>query len=120
MTRNSDIALAVRRALITSAIAAATSVSLPAQAQDQDQDQAADDVTTVTVTGTRIQRQDYEATSPVVTVGSEALQQSGTVQIETFLNTLPQLVPTLTTTSNNPSANGGYMEIGRASCRERV
>jgi len=104
MTRNSDIALAVRRALITSAVAAATSASLPSYAQDQEQ---ADEVTTVTVTGTRIRRQDYEATSPVVTIGTEQLAQAGTVQLETVLNQLPQLVPSLTTTSNNPSANGG-------------
>src|SRR5690606_16336586 len=35
------------------------------------------------------------------------LTQAGTVQLETVLNQLPQLVPSLTTTSNNPSANGG-------------
>jgi iron complex outermembrane receptor protein len=104
MTRNTEISRAVRRALVTSAVAAATVSSLPAQAQEQ----AADEATqTVTVTGSRIQRQDYEATSPVVTIDSQFLNQAGTVQLDTVLNQLPQLVPSLTTTSNNPSANGG-------------
>jgi len=106
MTRNIDIARAVRRALIMSAVAAAAGASLPAAAQDQDQAEAPE-ITTVTVTGTRIQRQDYEATSPVVTIGANLLEQAGTVQLDTLLNELPQLVPSLTTTSNNPSANGG-------------
>jgi outer membrane receptor protein involved in Fe transport len=59
------------------------------------------------VTGTRIQRQDYEATSPVVTVDDALLQQAGTPQLDTVLNQLPQLVPSLSIGSNNPSSSGG-------------
>lgn len=105
MTRNNEIARAVHRALVMSAIAAVGASSLPARAQTADES-----AQTVTVTGSRIQRQDYEATSPVVTVGAQALQQAGTVQIDTVLNTLPQLVPSVTTTSNNPG-NGGQANV---------
>jgi outer membrane receptor protein involved in Fe transport len=59
------------------------------------------------VTGTRIQRQDYAATSPVVTVDDALLQQAGTPQLDTVLNQLPQLVPSLSIGSNNPSSSGG-------------
>ncbi|MBX5461879.1 MAG: TonB-dependent receptor [Steroidobacteraceae bacterium] len=105
MTRNNtEVARAVRRALVTSAVAAAAASTLPAQAQE------AADTQTVVVTGSRIQRQDYEASSPVVTVNTELLQRAGTVQIDTVLNTLPQLVPSVTTTTNNPS-NGGQANI---------
>lgn len=67
---------------------------------------AGDQIEEITVTGSRIVRQDYETTSPVFTLDSQALLDAGTPQIEQVLNELPQLVPTITTTSNNPS-NGG-------------
>ncbi len=104
INRNSQVARAVRHALFAGAVTAA-SASLPALAQDQEA--AGTEIGTVVVTGTRIQRADYTATSPVVTVDAKMLQQAGTVQIDTVLNQLPQLVPGLTTTSNNPSASGG-------------
>ena len=104
MASNSTIRRAVRLALASGAATTAM-VGVAAVAQEA-QDQSTE-VGTIVVTGTRIQRADYEATSPVVTVSSELLQQSGSVQLDTFLNQLPQLVPALSTTSNNPSANGG-------------
>jgi outer membrane receptor protein involved in Fe transport len=104
MTSNSTIRRAVRLAL---ASGAATTAMVGVAAVAQEAQDASTEVGTIVVTGTRIQRADYEATSPVVTVSSELLQQSGSVQLDTFLNQLPQLVPSLSTTSNNPSANGG-------------
>jgi iron complex outermembrane recepter protein len=105
MTSNREVTRAVRYALMMGAVAAAATAvpTQPVFAQD-------DPTTTVVVTGSRIQRQDYEATSPIVTVGEETFQLSGEVQIETVLNTLPQLVPSITTTSNNPS-NGGQANV---------
>jgi len=64
----------------------------------------------VVVTGSRIVRKDYEATSPVVTVSAEAFAMSGETQLEKVLNEMPQVVPSVTTTSNNPS-NGGQANI---------
>jgi outer membrane receptor protein involved in Fe transport len=100
MNRKNIIRRAVRFALATSAIATAMSAGTAA-AQD------AAEMGAVVVTGTRIQRQDYTATSPVVTIAADTLQQAGTVQIDTVLNQLPQLVPSISTSSNNPSATGG-------------
>ncbi|MEP7244658.1 MAG: hypothetical protein ABI885_13400 [Gammaproteobacteria bacterium] len=97
MKFNSQVARIVRHTLLMSAVAA--SASLPAHAQDARVD-------TVTVTSSRIVRQDFEAPSPVVTVDADTFKMSGEVQVETVLNTLPQLVPSITSTSNNPS-NGG-------------
>lgn len=62
------------------------------------------------VTGSRILRQDFEAASPVVTISSDTFHLSGEAQVETVLNSLPQLVPSITTTSNNPS-NGGQANV---------
>jgi iron complex outermembrane recepter protein len=47
----------------------------------------------VVVTGSHIQRRDFEATSPVVTVSSDILQNTNTIAIETNLQKLPQFVP---------------------------
>lgn len=105
MTRSNEIARAVRLALLGSvpfmALNAPTALA---------QDQGEKAVQEVTVTGSRIVRQDYVATSPVVTVSADTFKLSGEVQVETVLNSLPQLVPSITTTSNNPS-NGGQANI---------
>ncbi len=73
---------------------AAAAAALPAFAQDEDD--------TIIVTGTRIQREDLAAPSPVTTVSSEQLVLTNTVNTEQFLNTLPQVIPSLDQTSNNP------------------
>jgi outer membrane receptor protein involved in Fe transport len=64
------------------------------------------EVETVVVTGTRIQRPDYEANSPTTTVRSEQITGNADVTLDTYLNTLPQVNPAGTTTSNNPPNNG--------------
>ncbi len=55
----------------------------------------------IVVTGTRLVRQDFEAISPVTTVGAEQLELTGTMTTDTLLNELPQVVPGNTRTSNN-------------------
>jgi outer membrane receptor protein involved in Fe transport len=99
MTREINIARAVRHALWTSAIAAAATV--PAEAQDQNQEPQ-----TVVVTGSRIVRQDYESNSPITSVSQGAIVNNADLTLETALNNLPQIVAGGTTTSNNPPNNG--------------
>ncbi len=84
---------------------AAAAAALPAFAQDGD----ADD--TIVVTGTRIQREDLNAPSPVTTVSSEQLVLTNTVNSEQFLNTLPQVVPSLDQTSNNPGDGSASVRL---------
>ena len=62
------------------------------------------------VTGSRIARPDYDSPSPVVSLSEETFALSGELQLETVLNTMPQVVASITTTSNNPS-NGGQANI---------
>lgn len=64
------------------------------------------EVQEIIVTGSRIARQDYESNTPIVTVGAEALKNTGTVTVDTLLNTMPQFVPSVTATSNNPGGTG--------------
>ena len=90
-------------------VAAATLMAAPAMAQTapQDEDDAVDDIV---VTGSRIARQDYVANSPIVTVTAEDFQATGSVNIDTLINDLPQFTPAANSTSNNPS-NGGQANV---------
>lgn len=65
-----------------------------------------DAVTEVVVTGSRIRLRDTTGSSPIVTVTSEALEEIGTGTVETYLNSLPQLSPSLTKSNNNPTGGG--------------
>ncbi|CAN5130785.1 hypothetical protein BH10PSE2_BH10PSE2_11660 [soil metagenome] len=94
-----------QRLLATTLISGAAMLAMaaPAFAQDKaDGSQALDDVV---VTGSRIARKDYVATSPVSTVTQEQIQARGDVNVEQILNALPQVVPGFSANSNNP-ANG--------------
>lgn len=104
MSTNISIRRAVKYALLTS-LAAATAHSYTAMAAEGD-----DVVTEVVVTGSRIQRQDYVANSPVVTSTAEQIIENADVTLDTYLNTLPQVNPAGGTTSNNPG-NGGQSNI---------
>tara|TARA_R110002051_G_scaffold325655_1_gene429791 strand:- start:17810 stop:20647 length:2838 start_codon:yes stop_codon:yes gene_type:complete len=78
---------------MASTLISGLAVVAPAMAQDQD---------VVTVTGSRIQRTDTIAPSPVTNVSAEQLAVVNTVNTEDFINTLPQVVPAFDATSNNP------------------
>jgi outer membrane receptor protein involved in Fe transport len=85
--------------LAASALFAGLPISV-ANAQEADEDEV------IVVTGTRIARRDFVANSPIATVGQDELRLSGVVSIEGLLNELPQVVPGINGTSNNPGLNG--------------
>ena len=60
----------------------------------------------VVVTGSRISRRDYVADSPVVSVGPKAVENTGAVTLDKLFNEIPQFVPGLGTSNNNPGNNG--------------
>ncbi len=76
-------------------------VAMPALAQTAPEQSA--QVEEIVVTGSRIARPDLTSTSPVAAVGEKELQQSGVVNTENLLNTLPQAVPGITSNVNNGS-----------------
>ena len=84
---------------------AVTGVAAPSMALAQAAAPAAE-VEQVVVTGSRIARKDFTADSPIVTVGAEQLQKTGAISVEKLLNQLPQFMPSVSDTSNNPSNNG--------------
>ncbi len=86
--------------------AAVIGVAMPAAAQDEQVSQVSD----IVVTGSRIARQDYRSSSPIVTVDAEDIQATGSVTIDSLMNDLPQFTPSISSTSNNPS-NGGQANL---------
>ena len=106
MSNNYAIRNAVRRALYVGSLAATIGYTPVALGQDAD-DEAIEEIT---VTGSRLIRQDYQAASPISTIDAARFLDTGSPTIETVLNTLPQFVPAITSTSNNPS-NGGQANV---------
>lgn len=98
---------ALAAAVLAPGVASAQAQTLPeADAQAQQATQVGD----IVVTGSRIARQDYQSASPIVTVDQQDFQATGSVTIDTLVNDLPQFVPSVNQTSNNPS-NGGQANI---------
>jgi outer membrane receptor protein involved in Fe transport len=64
----------------------------PATAQDPE----AEPRDEITVTGSRIVRQDFTANAPIVTIDEDQFQNTSTIGVETVLNQLPQFVPAVT------------------------
>jgi len=92
--KQSSVALAVRRALGCASVTLALTASLAAGTAGAQEQQANPQGTgvlqEVTVTGTRIQREDgYEAPTPVSVLGTEQLNQMATTTIADAVNRLP-------------------------------
>jgi len=71
------------------------------------------EVEEIVVSGSRIEREGFEASSPVTTVDLNDIKLSGTSNIENLLNTLPQVVPSSagTSTSNNPGTGTALIDL---------
>lgn len=78
----SPVAVAVALALAS----AAANIAIAQQAQGE----GGEDLKEVIVTGSRIVRRDFESQSPIVTVGTDALENRSSTGIESALNQLPQ------------------------------
>ncbi|WP_235425397.1 TonB-dependent receptor plug domain-containing protein [Croceibacterium mercuriale] len=68
----------------------------------------------IVVTGSRIQRPDYAAPSPIVSFDAERIQQSGTTNVTSFLQRVPALTNSLdsTRTAGNAQGDGAIGQIG--------
>lgn len=96
------------KALLLAGCAGSITLATPTMAQDVDCETnpgdpacsaaSASQGPNIVVTGSRIQRQDFEANSPIVTIDETLLEQSSTAALEQNLNKLPQFVPAKTPT----------------------
>ncbi|MBT8099675.1 MAG: TonB-dependent receptor [Gammaproteobacteria bacterium] len=98
----SPIRMGVRHALYASALFTLVAHVPAAQAQDDDDES----VEEIVVTGSRLIRQDYVAISPIATVDSDLIQNSGNPTLEETLNMYPQLNPDSTSSSNQSGGDG--------------
>src|SRR5688572_3747051 len=98
-----SVTRAVRLALLTAGATATGLTGVASHAQDQ--------LAEITVTGSRIIRQDYEAASPIVTINAEAFEQQGVVNAEQLVNTLPQVVPSFSSGNNNPGGGQAFIDL---------
>ena len=84
------IALHVRMTLAAAGAAALLGIAAPAA---HAQEAPTGEIQEVTVTGSRIVRRDYAATSPIVTVGNERLEEQAGGTFAIKLQQLPQFTP---------------------------
>ncbi len=99
----------VFKALLLAGGASTFAMAAPAVAQEE----GASQEDRIVVTGSRIQRPDYSANSPTVTVDETFLRQSSTAAVEEQLNRLPQFVISQSSTfSNTGEGTGGPLPAG--------
>lgn len=96
-----------RRGLLATSLLSAVLLPGVAAAQDAPADQpAAEEPTDIVVTGSRLQRTDLTAPSPITIVGQEDVQLSGNLTLEKTMNEFPQLASGNTSTVNNGGGAG--------------
>ena len=95
------VALVSAAGLATAPAAAQEAVAMPA-ADEQNSAEVSD----IVVTGSRIARKDYVANSPIVTVTQEDFKATGSTNIETLIQELPQFTPLGSASSNSPNVAG--------------
>lgn len=92
---------------LTTAALVATPAAAQEEAAEPGSDQeASTEAQEILVTGSRIARKDYLANSPIVTVTQEDFKATGSTNIETLINELPQFTPLGSASSNSPNVAG--------------
>ena len=109
MYQNNKLTKAIR--LAVAAGATATAFALPTTAAFAEEAGAEEQVERIAVTGSRIRKAEYVSNAPVATVGQEEFTLTATVNTESLLNTLPQVVPGLDRTSNNPGNGTATIDL---------
>lgn len=102
---------------LSTSIAIALGLTLPGILANQSF--AAEELEEITVTGSRIVRRDYEATSPIVTVNEEVFDQISSIGVENALNQLPQFVPAQTMFSSGDVQPSAFNNPGIATLNLR-
>ena len=106
MFKNSKLASAIRLAGLVGAASTILTTPLYAQESSGEEEVA---VEKIAVTGSRIRKADFSSNAPVATISAEQFQLTNSVNTEALLNTLPQTVPGLDRSSNNPG--GGIATV---------
>ena len=107
MYRNTQVAGAVRNALVLSAVSAA-GIATPALAQ---QAASATELESVVVTGSRIKQSNLEFTSPVTQVTDADIATQGATRIEDLVNQLPQAFAAQNATVSNGASGAATLNL---------
>lgn len=96
-------------------LASASLAALNAEAQETSAVEGPID--SVTVTGTRIARDGYDAPTPVSVLGAEEIQAAGTANVADFVNTLPSVVGSATASNSSGALSNGQAGISALNLR---
>ena len=110
MFTNSKLAKSVKLACAFGAASAALLTANMAVAQE-DAAAAEQDVEKISVTGSRIRKVEFASNAPIATVGEEQFDLTATVNTESLLNTMPQVIPGLDRSSNNPGNGTASVDL---------
>lgn len=108
MFTNTKLARAVR---VACAVGAASTIGFTGSVIAQDTDAAEATVEKIQVTGSRLRQAEFASAAPIAVVGQEQFELTATVNTESLLNTLPQVVPGLDRTSNNPGNGTATVDL---------
>ena len=111
MFTNSKLAKSVKLACAFGAASAALLTANMAVAQEDATAAAEQDVEKISVTGSRIRKVEFASNAPITTVGEEQFDLTATVNTESLLNTLPQVIPGLDRSSNNPGNGTASVDL---------
>lgn len=103
---NTNIRRAVKLALLSTSVVAASG---PAIAQETAE--APRNLEEIVVTGSRIQRLDLDAVSPVQSVDAAEFELSGNINVEQKLAQLPNTIPSFGPSSNNPGDGTARVDL---------
>jgi iron complex outermembrane receptor protein len=95
-----------RRTLLATSVAAALAASMQAPVFAQD----GAELEEITVTGSRIVRNDFQANSPIQTIDAQSIEEDSAMALEYTLNQMPQFVPAATQFTN--IADGELINTG--------
>ncbi len=101
-----------RNIIATAAMVGASGLALSAAAQTAGAtapDSSA--VETVIVTGSRIRQPNLTAISPLTSIGADEIAKQGATNVETLLNTLPQVVPGYTSSVSNGATGTASVDL---------
>ncbi len=110
MYRNTQVASAVRYALVVSAVSAG-GVATPALAQQAPAAAAPVELESVVVTGSRIKQSNLEFTSPVTQVTDADIAIQGATRVEDLLNQLPQAFAAQNATVSNGASGAATIDL---------
>lgn len=109
-TSNGRARLGVLASTIAAVIAGGTTMSRSVLAQEE-----AGPVEEITVTGSRIVRRDFVSNSPIVTVDNESFESRSGLNMESYLNQLPNFNPSAAPTIQ--TGEGGNSDVQISSVR---